>query len=352
MAKRENNENSNMKISNIKMTNMEMTNNSNNDTKIDNPENKNIHDIYDRIFKRIITLSSPTIIRFINGIFQTDYDLSSTIDYNWTENVDNNLRKTIADTILTINKTDSYHMEAQMYKDDDSIIFRVFDYGYRHALRKAENIFNSEGIICGMKLKFPRQIVIYLEASSGIPDEYGITLVFENGKEFTINVPTLKYQDKELKEIIENNLIILLPFKLLKIRNSFEKAYKSQNYNKLEQEISRLRETYEHDIISTIEDSYKQGVISREDMNVLIYLSRKLFEHLYSKYTNVKEVDNMLHDESLDLEIDRVYDQLELLNEKLAEQNNMLVAKDNVISEKDHHIAELEAQLAELKAKN
>ena len=35
MAKRENNENSNMKISNIKMTNMDMTNNSNNDTKFD-----------------------------------------------------------------------------------------------------------------------------------------------------------------------------------------------------------------------------------------------------------------------------------------------------------------------------
>ena len=366
MAKTENNENSSMKISNIKMTNMDMTNNSNNDTKFDNPENKNIHDIYDRIFKRIMTLSSQTIIRFINGIFQTEYDINSTIDYNWTENVDNDLRKTIADTILTINKTDSYHMEAQMYKDDDSIIFRVFDYGYRHALRNAENVFNSEGIICGMKLNFPRQIVIYLEDSSGIPDEYGITLVFENGNEFTISVPTLKYQDKDLKEIIEKNLIILLPFKLLKIRNGFEKAYSNQNYDKLEQEISRLRETYERDIISTIENSYKQGVISREDMNVLIHLSHMLFEHLYSKYKNVKEVDNMLHDESLDLEIDRVYDQLDLLNEKLAEQNNMLAEKDGLIAEKDgliaekddmlakkdSQIAELSAQLAELQSKN
>ena len=310
-----------------------------------NQTNKNIYDIYDRIFKRIITLSSPTIIRFINGIFQTDYSLDSSIDYNWTENVDNNLRKTIADTILTINKTDSYHMEAQMYKDDESIIFRVFDYGYRHALRNAENVFNSDGTICGMKLKFPRQVVIYLEASSGIPDEYGITLEFENGKDFTINVPTLKYQDKDLKDIIENNLIILLPFKLLKIRNDFEKAYRNHNDNQLNSEISKLREIYESDIISTIENSYKQGVISRADMNILIALSYKLLEHLYSKYSNIKEVDNMLHDESLDLEIDKVYDQLDLLNEKLAE-------KDNMLSEKDNQIAELKARLAELQAKN
>ncbi len=122
---------------------------------------------------------------------------------------------------------------------------------------------------------------------------------------------------------------------------------------------SRLRETYERDIISTIENSYKQGVISREDMNVLIHLSHMLFEHLYSKYKNVKDVDNMLHDESLDLEIDRVYDQLDLLNEKLAEQNNMLAEKDGLIAEKDDmlakkdsQIAELMAQLAELQSKN
>ena len=37
----------------------------------------NSHDIFDRIFKRIITLSSPTVINFINGIFEEDYPLDS-----------------------------------------------------------------------------------------------------------------------------------------------------------------------------------------------------------------------------------------------------------------------------------
>ena len=67
-------------------------------------------------------------------------------------------------------------------------------------------------------------------------------------------------------------MMILLPFKLLKIRNDFEKAYRNQNDNllnseiskcQLYSEISKLREIYESDIISTIENSYKQGVISR-----------------------------------------------------------------------------------------
>ena len=67
-------------------------------------------------------------------------------------------------------------------------------------------------------------------------------------------------------------MMILLPFKLLKIRNDFEKAYRNHNDNQLNSEISKcqlyseiskLREIYESDIISTIENSYKQGVISR-----------------------------------------------------------------------------------------
>ena len=36
---------------------------------------------------------------------------------------------------ITVNGRHSYHMEAQMYKDEE-IEFRVFDYGYRYALRE------------------------------------------------------------------------------------------------------------------------------------------------------------------------------------------------------------------------
>ena len=67
-----------------------------------NINTKRPHDIFDRIFKRIITLSSATIVRFINGIFNADYPIDSTITYNWTENVDDKLKKTIADTIISI----------------------------------------------------------------------------------------------------------------------------------------------------------------------------------------------------------------------------------------------------------
>jgi hypothetical protein len=295
------------------------------------------HDIFDRIFKRIITLSSPTIVRFINGIFSTDYSLESRVTYNWTEHVDDELKKTISDTIVTINDSDSYHIEAQMYKDDNSILLRMFDYGFNHSKRSPEDVYDDNGNRCGVRLYFPQQVVIYLDSSGKIPDEYHLIIRFNDGHEFTLSVPTIIFQNESLNDIIQKNMIILLPFKLLKVRNRFEVEYreyiKTEDYSRLKIVIEELREIYEHDIIKTIENSYKNDEISRNDMMILIKLSMKLLDYLYAKYSSVKEVEIMLHDESLDLDIDRYIDKIDDLEVKLAEKDEKLAEKDKIIEE-------------------
>ena len=315
----------------------------------------NSHDIFDKIFKRIITLSSPTVINFINGIFEEDYPLDSELTYNWTESVDDKLKKTIADTIITINRTDSFHIEAQMYKDDNSIMLRMFDYGYNHSKKKPEDIYGDDGIRCGVRLIFPKQVVIYLDSSKHIPDSYIITLVVEGGKEFSYSVPTIKFQDEDMGEVIRKHMIILLPFKLLKIRERFKKEYDSYTKNgnsvKLQNVVQELRDIYERDIIKTIEESFKNEEISRHDMEVLIKLTIRLFDHLYSKYSSLEEVDNMLYDQSLDLDIDRYMDRIEELEEELTqlttEKEKAIAEKDNTIAEKDSTIAEKDSTIAE-----
>ncbi len=44
--------------------------------------------IYDRMFKKILTLSARAVIGLINGLFGTEYPPDSTITYNWTEHHD------------------------------------------------------------------------------------------------------------------------------------------------------------------------------------------------------------------------------------------------------------------------
>lgn len=75
--------------------------------------NHSNHHIFDKIFKKILTLSSTAVVNLINGLFETNYPTDSQIDYNWTEFVDDDLRRILADTIITINHRYSYHLEAQ-----------------------------------------------------------------------------------------------------------------------------------------------------------------------------------------------------------------------------------------------
>lgn len=63
-----------------------------------------IHDIYDRISKRCMALSAKCTIQLVNGLYGTDYPLDSEVTYNWTENIQDDLKKTLADAIVTINR--------------------------------------------------------------------------------------------------------------------------------------------------------------------------------------------------------------------------------------------------------
>lgn len=92
------------------------------------------YQIYDKMCKRILTLSSKAVINLINGLFGTNHSTDSTITYNWTEFENSDLKKILADTIITINGRFFYHIEIQMTIDEE-IMFRVMEYGFGHAYR-------------------------------------------------------------------------------------------------------------------------------------------------------------------------------------------------------------------------
>ena len=96
-----------------------------------------------------------------------------------------------------------------------------------------------------------------------------------------------------------------------------------------------MRYVYENDIIKTIIDSYHEGNISYDDSKLLKELTGRLLDDLYSKYSDIKEVDHMLHDESLHLEIDKYIDRIEEL--------------EKTVKEQDDENAQLKAEIANLK---
>lgn len=299
---------------------------------------QSIYHIYDKIFKKILTLSSMAVINLINGLFDTDYPTDSTVSYNWTEFENNELRRILADTILTINGKHSYHMEAQMTEDED-IIFRVFDYGYGHADRNrryAVNLLTNEqgyieenSIESGCELLFPEPKIIYLNASSKAPDEYHLRLNFGSQGSFLYKVSAFKFLEATLEELNQRKMIILIPFQLLKLRELMKKERSEEN-------LKALQYLIEHDIIESIEQNLSLNNITPDDARRLKQLTHRLYQHIYSHYDEM-EVLNVLTDESLILDIDII--------EKRHEEE-IAAVKAEIIAQKDAEIKVLKEELA------
>ena len=271
---------------------------------------KEIFQIYDKAFKRILTLSEKTVINLINGLFDTNYPTDSKITYNWTEHEDKELKRTLADSILTINSKNSYHIEAQMTEDEE-IVFRFIEYGFGHAFK------NRTFIDGGEKMVFPRPCILYLDEGKKdkLPDEYTLIMQFENQGEFAYKVPVIKLQNLSVEELNEKKLIALLPFQLLKLRKKIQNIRTDENLKELQNFVM-------NDIIETIRKNEDVRNISHNDAHNLIELTMKLYMKIFSKYKELEEFTVRLYDQSMELATDKY----EKTVDELEEENNQLKA--------------------------
>ena len=320
-------------------------------------ETSSPHDIYDRMFKRIMRLSDKAIISFINGVFQKDYPEDSIITYSNTEFIDHTLKKVIADKIITVNGTDSYHLEAQLYEDDE-IMIRFMEYGFHHALSTITPL-NVSDTSTKRVMTYPEQILIYLDndPSKKIPDEYPVTIQFPKHIEVEYHIPVLKFQEKDLAEIRDRHMVILLPFRLLRLRKKIEKEQSKES-------VQQLLLLYRDDIIKPIDKAYEQGFLTWRDRLNLLALSRRLSKHLYDKYPIFQEEGMNMSNPYIDLDIDpylEKYDELEEKYNATKAENDELEAKYNTaiaendeltakLAEKDDQLANLQEQIRKLQA--
>ncbi|MBQ7920301.1 MAG: hypothetical protein IJ324_10230, partial [Lachnospiraceae bacterium] len=288
--------------------------------------------IYDKIFKRILTLSTKAVVNLINGLFGTNYPENSKLTYNWTEFENDNLDKFLADTMITVNENNCYHMEAQMENDTD-IVFRVFDYCFQHA--KRERVSEGGTYI----LNFPEPKVIYLYSSTEIPEKYTLQLQFGKQGCFNYEVSTFNFLTTSLEDLNQKRLIILIPFQLLKLRKLLSKTRTPET-------IERLQKLLECDILNSINMNLEAGNISLNDSRILLELTQKLLRHLYARYPEMEEVCKM-YDHSLDLEIDRLIDQFEELDSKIQKATEELSQKDEQLSQKDEQLSQKDEQLSQ-----
>jgi predicted transposase/invertase (TIGR01784 family) len=239
-----------------------------------------VNQIFDKAFKRILTLSSPAVVYFFNGLFDENFPLNSKVTYNETETINDKLDRIAADGLLNItapNEEGKFHVEAQI-NPDNTISIRVFRYDFEEAV-KHNTTDPEDGAVV---LTFPKPKVIYLEHYGNTPDEVKLRLNFEGQGTYTYKVPTLKLLDYSVEELTEKHMVSLLPLYLLKYRDEMKKYPTKETADK-------LRELIGGGILKAIDESRAAGVITPEDARVLIALTDKLYEYIYDEYEVLRQ---------------------------------------------------------------
>ena len=292
-----------------------------------------IYQIYDKMFKKILTLSQKAVINMINGLFNANHPLDSEITYHWTETIDDQLKKTLADTIITINGRHSYHIEAQMYTDED-IVMRVFEYGFGHSIKYSRD---------SNVLKFPTPKIIYFGDSQNVPDTYTLILDFGEQGQFEYKVDTFKYQDYSAQDINNKKMITLIPFQLLRFKKLLKKECSMNN-------LIALKSLVQNDIIGSIQMNESVGNITGGDARRLVQLTKKLYGYLFSEYNIMEVVKEM--DESLVLEYDHLEKKYEAIDKKQAEYEKNMAEYEKKISQQEAIIEMLTKEIEAIKKNN
>lgn len=313
------------------------------------------HKIFDSTFKKILTLSSKAVVNMINGLFYTSYDPDTAeVFYHWTESVkDDTLKTTLADTILVINNSDAYHMEAQMTKDEN-IVFRVFSYGAGYA-EKTKEISQDEKGHDIYQIHFPNPCIIYLNnVSESVPDTYSLSVDLGLDAPIIYRVPVVKLMNCSTEDINNRKMVILVPFFLLKLRERL-----SDKESRTPENIASLKSLIKTDIMGSIDKNIELGNITLEDGAQLYKLTQVLYTKLYSYYEETEEVTDMV-DQSIVTFVDEFQEQKAKLEHEIAERDKELAYRDKELADRDKKlaaqkeesdaiIARLQAEIAELK---
>ena len=137
----------------------------------------------DQILKSLFNVSRKVLIEMMNSLFKEDYDLVNTeITFENNEFVTDDYDIIRGDLFLKISKEKKpyhYHIELQT-KNDETMIIRMFEYGFKNAKEISRN--SEETVIY-----IPKQLVIFIEENKNIKNELKMKLIFPDNQEVNYN---------------------------------------------------------------------------------------------------------------------------------------------------------------------
>ena len=252
-------------------------------------KNERLH--LDEIAKFLFSRSEPLVISFINAGFGMNYDPASISLRPMTNEYIRNFNATRADIVLVATEKETrqelFHIEVQMVNDREMSI-RMLKYGYNIGLAHQEES-DADG---RRVLKFPHQMVIFLDDDPRIPDTVEARIIFPDGQEVIYRVPTLKIRNYSMTDLIDRELYLLLPFEIFKVRKMFEAANRARTNQKGKKDLAtdELLRTAE-DLVQEVERLYNEGKLDTPGKDAIISSLGEIYYHMSAKYSLAREIN-------------------------------------------------------------
>ena len=163
--------------------------------------------IFDDVFRTMVEKLPYLAVPLINEVFETSYPENVEITQLRNEHQQEN-GEIITDCCLKIGRK-LYHIECQSI-DDTTMAIRMIEYDFAIAIENAQKINRR------YRIEFPRSCVIYLRSNKNTPDSLEVEVIFPDGKMHLYEIPTVKMENYTKDSIFEKNLLMLLPFYVMR----------------------------------------------------------------------------------------------------------------------------------------
>ena len=246
--------------------------------------------IFDDVFRTMVESMPELVIPLINEVFGTKYPLDTKYDQLNNEHPlpDGNI---ITDSCLRIGKN-YYHIECQS-SDDKTMAIRMIEYDFHIALGYAAK--------CGHEytMEFPKSCVLYVRYEN-VPQFLKVNVIFPDESRHIYRIPTLKVSDYAEEDIIKKNLLLFLPYYILRYEKSLAKLVADPD------RVMKLKEEYDK-IKSDLQHFFKEDESGK--LTNLMGLIEKIADYVLEKYPSVRKELDLMGGKVLQLESERLYDE-------------------------------------------
>ena len=244
----------------------------------------------DAMLKRLFTLENKIpIIDFLNAAYGDSISYEAKITYGDKEIINsskggNKFTKYFSDIYINVEdgkRSYEYEIEFQT-KYEKGLVIRMFRYGFEGAVKSLNYKEIQDGFI---EINFPEPYIIVVEQKGEVPEELKIRINIPKQGAFTYKCNVLRYYEKNIQDLINSNMYILLPISIITLRRQMERLNKRNNLKEEDKEkvILELKDMTEN-ILKNLDILYNKNKINLENYDVMVTIMENITSYLENNY--------------------------------------------------------------------